>query len=62
MRFHQIRISADLDKLLQLVVAPSESNSWWHGLGGTQTQCQSPGNVQVNDAAPQVNYFPLGDS
>jgi hypothetical protein len=31
-------------------------------LGGTQTQCQSPGNVQVNDAPPQVNYFPLGDS
>ncbi len=24
--------------------------------------CQSPGNVQVNDAPPQVNYFPLGDS
>ena len=31
-------------------------------LGGTQTQCQSPGNVQINDAPPQVNYFPLGDS
>jgi hypothetical protein len=31
------------------------------GLGGTQTQCQSPGNVQINDAPPQVNYFPLGD-
>jgi hypothetical protein len=31
-------------------------------LGGTQTQCQSPGNVQVNDAPPQVNYFPMGDS
>ena len=30
-------------------------------LGGTQTQCQSPGNVQINDAPPQVNYFPLGD-
>ncbi len=32
------------------------------GLGGTQTQCQSPGNVEINDAPPQVNYFPLGDS
>ena len=31
-------------------------------LGGTQTQCQSPGNVEINDAPPQVNYFPLGDS
>ena len=31
-------------------------------LGGTQTQCQSPGNVQIYDAPPQVNYFPLGDS
>jgi len=30
-------------------------------LGGTQTQCQSPGNVEINDAPPQVNYFPLGD-
>ena len=27
-------------------------------LGGTQTECQSPGNVQVNDAPPQVDYFP----
>ena len=27
-------------------------------LGGTQTQCQTPGNVQVNDAPPQVDYFP----
>jgi hypothetical protein len=31
-------------------------------LGGGQTQCQSPGNVEVNDAPPQVNYFPLGDT
>jgi hypothetical protein len=27
-------------------------------LGGTQTECQTPGNVQVNDAPPQVDYFP----
>jgi hypothetical protein len=27
-------------------------------LGGTQTVCQAPGNVQVNDAPPQVDYFP----
>ena len=37
--------------------APQQSCS---SLGGTQTQCQSPGNVQINDAPPQVNYFPLG--
>ena len=27
-------------------------------LGGTQSQCQTPGNAQVNDAPPQVDYFP----
>ena len=27
-------------------------------LGGTQTECETPGNVQVNDAPPQVDYFP----
>jgi hypothetical protein len=27
-------------------------------LGGTQSECQSPGNAQVNDAPPQVDYFP----
>jgi hypothetical protein len=30
-------------------------------LGGTQTQCQRPGNVQINDAPSVTNYFPLGD-
>jgi hypothetical protein len=29
-------------------------------LGGTQSQCQSPGNSQVYDAPPQVDYFPYG--
>jgi len=28
------------------------------GMGGTQSQCQSPGNAQVYDAPPQVDYFP----
>jgi hypothetical protein len=28
------------------------------GLGGTQSQCQSPGSVQINDSPPQVDYFP----
>jgi len=27
-------------------------------LGGTQSECQAPGNVQINDAPPQVDYFP----
>ena len=27
-------------------------------LGGTASQCQSPGNAQVYDAPPQVDYFP----
>jgi hypothetical protein len=27
-------------------------------LGGSQSECQTPGNVQVNDAPPQVDYFP----
>ena len=27
-------------------------------LGGTQSECQTPGNVQLNDAPPQVDFFP----
>jgi hypothetical protein len=27
-------------------------------LGGKQSQCQAPGNVQINDAPPQVDYYP----
>jgi hypothetical protein len=27
-------------------------------LGGTQSECQAPGNVQINDAPPQVDFFP----
>jgi hypothetical protein len=29
-------------------------------MGGTPTECQSPGNVQLNDSPPQVDYFPYG--
>ncbi|MDT5301959.1 MAG: hypothetical protein QOG79_5201 [Mycobacterium sp.] len=29
-------------------------------MGGTQTECQSPGNAQLNDSLPQVDYFPYG--
>jgi hypothetical protein len=28
------------------------------GLGSTQSECQSPGNVQINDSPPQVDYYP----
>jgi hypothetical protein len=41
---------------------PAQVGQSCTSLGGTQTQCQSPGNVQIYDAPPQVNYFPLGDS
>jgi hypothetical protein len=27
-------------------------------LGGSATQCQTPGNVQINDAPPPVHYKP----
>ena len=36
--------------------APSQQSCV--GLGGTQSQCQSPGNAQVYDSPPQVDYFP----
>jgi hypothetical protein len=42
----------------EVAAAPQQACT---SLGGTQTQCQSSGNVQINDAPPQVNYFPLGD-
>jgi hypothetical protein len=43
-------------------LTPAQVEQSCTNLGGTQTQCQSPGNVQIYDAPPQVNYFPLGDS
>src|SRR5258708_37229783 len=30
------------------------------GASGTGTICQSPGNVQINDAPPPVQYYPYG--
>ncbi|WP_286174554.1 hypothetical protein [Mycobacterium sp. DL99] len=27
-------------------------------LGGTQNECQSPGDAQIYDAPPQVDYYP----
>jgi hypothetical protein len=29
-------------------------------LDATQSQCQSPGNAQIYDAPPQVDFFPYG--
>jgi hypothetical protein len=43
------------------VAAPSEptkSPQSCVSLGGTQNLCQSPGNAEVYDAPPQVDYFP----
>jgi hypothetical protein len=37
---------------------PAQVQQSCANLGGTQTECQTPGNVQVNDAPPQVDYFP----
>ncbi|HXO53185.1 MAG TPA: hypothetical protein VN888_19630 [Mycobacterium sp.] len=37
---------------------PAQGQQSCASLGGTQTVCQTPGNVQVNDAPPQVDYFP----
>jgi hypothetical protein len=38
--------------------APAPVQPSCNSLGGTQTECQSPGNAQVYDAPPQVDYFP----
>jgi hypothetical protein len=41
--------------------APSDSTQAEQSctsLGGTQNECQSPGNAQIYDAPPQVDYFP----
>ncbi|MDT5096399.1 MAG: hypothetical protein QOC76_136 [Mycobacterium sp.] len=37
---------------------PTQVQQSCTNLGGTQSECQAPGNVQVNDAPPQVDYFP----
>ena len=38
--------------------APNEPAQSCVTLGGTQSQCQSPGNAQIFDAPPQVDYYP----
>ncbi|MDT5018108.1 MAG: hypothetical protein QOD39_4268 [Mycobacterium sp.] len=38
--------------------APTQPHQSCVSLGGTQSQCQSPGNAQVYDGLPQVDYFP----
>jgi hypothetical protein len=37
---------------------PAQAQQSCISLGGTQSKCQTPGNVQINDAPPQVDYFP----
>src|SRR5258705_5018831 len=39
---------------------PGQAQQSCATLGGTASQCQSPGNAQVYDAPPQVDYFPYG--
>jgi hypothetical protein len=31
------------------------------GASGLGTVCESPGNVQINDAPPPANFYPYGD-
>jgi hypothetical protein len=31
------------------------------GSGGSGTICQSPGNVEINNAPPPVQYYPYGN-
>jgi hypothetical protein len=38
--------------------APAPAQPSCNTLGATQTECQSPGNAQLYDAPPQVDYFP----
>jgi hypothetical protein len=37
-------------------VDPTQSTCM--SLGGTKTQCQTPGNVEINDSGPPVHYKP----
>jgi hypothetical protein len=37
---------------------PAQVQQSCANLGGTQSECQAPGNVQINDAPPQVDFFP----
>jgi hypothetical protein len=37
---------------------PTPAHQSCNNLGGTQSVCQTPGNAQVYDAPPQVDFFP----
>ena len=37
---------------------PPQPHQACSSLGGTQSLCESRGNVQIDDAPPQVDYFP----
>jgi hypothetical protein len=37
---------------------PAQPHQACSSLGSTQSLCESPGNVQINDAPGQVDYFP----
>jgi cytochrome c5 len=38
--------------------AVDRTSSFCTSLGGSATQCQTPGNTQINDAPPPVHYKP----
>jgi hypothetical protein len=40
--------------------APSGPPSQSCGQSGAGTECQSPGNVEINDSPPPVSYYPYG--
>ena len=37
---------------------PPQPHQACSSLGSTQSLCESPGNVQINDTLPQVDFFP----
>jgi hypothetical protein len=40
--------------------APVSASSQTCATAGAGTVCQSPGNVQINDAPPPVSFYPYG--
>ena len=43
-----------------LIAAPTAAADDCTGVGGSDTECSSPGNVQINDSPPAVNPFADG--
>ena len=46
---------------VMVAAAPTSAASTYScATGGTATVCQSPGNVQINDSPPAVQFYPYG--